>query len=179
MKAIILNILGFNIVWTALVLGAAHGRAWIGVPAYVLFAACQLWASPHHRRELQLTLVVAPAGWLVDSLYVALGLLQYAQPWPGPPFAPWWIAALWANFVLLLNHSLTPFRRRQALVAALGMVGGPLTYLTAARLGAVTFGPDWLTALLVLALVWSAAVPLLFRLDEMLQRQPLIDGQSP
>lgn len=179
MKAIILNVLGFNIVWTALVLGAAHGRVWIGLPAYFLFAACQLWASPHSRRELQLTLVVAPMGWLVDSLYVALGLLQYAQPWPGPPFAPWWIAVLWANFVLLLNHSLAFFRRRQALVAALGMVGGPLTYLGAARLGAVTFGPDRLTALLVLALVWSVAVPLLFRLDGLFRKQPITDGQSP
>lgn len=173
MKAIILNVAGFNVVWTALVLGAAHGLALLGLLAYLGFASWQLSISPVRHRDIVLTLLVAPLGWLVDSVYVAAGLMQFAQPWPGAPLAPWWIAVLWANFVLLVNHGLAPFRQRQILVACLGLLGGPMAYLGADQLGAVTLDPHRVAALLVLAAVWAAAVPLLFQLDKLLQRTRL------
>lgn len=166
MIALIVNLLGFNVVWTAAVMGAAHGMAVLGLAAYAVFAGWQFLVASHRPgRDLVLTLVVVPTGWLVDSALAALGWLHYAPGWPGPGLAPWWIALLWANFVLILNHGLAPLHARPALAAVLGALGGPFAYLVAERLGAVSFPPGHAPGLLALAVVWASAMPLLFGLN--------------
>ena len=165
MIATIANILGFNIVWFTTVLGAATGRAFVGLLAYVVFAGWQLFNTAQPRRELWLTLALVTGGWLVDSTYVLLGLMQFTGVGSGAPVAPWWIALLWANFALLVNHSIAPLRDKPAIGAVLGALGAPLAYFTAERLDAVSFTAGAGPALAATAIAWAAAVPLMFLIN--------------
>ncbi|MDN5939793.1 MAG: DUF2878 domain-containing protein [Salinisphaera sp.] len=169
MNGAVLNLLLFHSVWVATVWAAAAGRAWIGLAAVLVFAVWELPFSPHARRELTLMALVVPLGWAADSAYVALDLLRYAEPVPGPPFAPWWIAILWANFSLVVNRGLAWLAGRPWLAALFGAVGGPLAYYGAEKLGGVDFVASPFTVLAVLAIVWAIAIPAIFALNRRLQ----------
>jgi hypothetical protein len=76
--------------------------------------------------------------------------------------APAWILALWVTFALTFSQSLRYLQSRLWLAALLGLLGGPLAYLGAARgWHVVTFAePAW-RGLLALALGWALATPAL------------------
>lgn len=159
------NAIGYQLVWFCAVAGAGHGWAWAGPLAATCFAALTLHASPRRGQDVRLMLCAIALGALVDGAFAASGWLHYAQPWPSPALAPPWICAIWASFALTLNHSLSFLRGRPWLASALGAVGGPLAYASAARgFGALAFGVDEGLALLSLALTWALVVPLLMRL---------------
>ena len=73
--------------------------------------------------------------------------------------APLWIAALWALFATLQRHGLAWLARRPALAALFGLVGSPLSYAAAERLGAVEVHDAFARGPLVLGVTWAAAVP--------------------
>ncbi len=155
------NFVGYQVVWFAIVIGAGQGQPWPGVGAAVAFVAWQSW-GPQRALMLRLVAVALLVGAVIDGALSAGGLLAYASPWPSPPWPPVWILAIWAAFAVTLPRSLAFLQGRPWVAATFGAVGGPLAYLAAARLGsAVAFAmPRW-PALLVLALAWAVAMPLL------------------
>jgi hypothetical protein len=52
-------------------------------------------------------------------------------------------------------------RDRYLVSAVFGAVGGPLAYLAGVRLGAAILGPSQRAALIVVAIEWAFAMPLL------------------
>jgi|HubBroStandDraft_6_1064221.scaffolds.fasta_scaffold35119_3 hypothetical protein len=157
------NLLGYQLVWFLAVYGAGAGRAWPALAAAALFALWQLAGSATPRDDLRLIGIGLGCGVLLDGLLARLQLLHYAAAAVAlpPGGAPLWILALWVAFALTLNHSLRWLRGRVLRAALLGLLGGPLAYLAAARLaGAVSFvAPAW-HALTVLALGWAGALAL-------------------
>jgi hypothetical protein len=70
---------------------------------------------------------------------------------------------LWALVASTLNSSLSWLRGKPLLGAVLGAIAGPLSYEAGIRLGAGSWGPHGqLGGLVVLAIVWGAAMPLFF-----------------
>lgn len=146
--------------WFACVLGAAAGRPLLGVVFVALVAVVHL-VRRDDRRGLAFMLGAATVVGLVSDGSLALaGILvfppQAALGWP----VPIWMLALWVNFALAID-SLAWFAPRPLLAALAGAVGGPLSYLAGARLGAVTLLPSEPVALAVIAVVWLLAMPLL------------------
>ncbi|MCC6559900.1 MAG: DUF2878 domain-containing protein [Xanthomonadales bacterium] len=163
---LVLNAVLFQCVWFACVAGAGAGYWWAGLPALALLAAWQLRVSHCPRAEAALLACAALLGFLIDSALALGGWLSYAAPLPFAGLAPVWIVALWAGFALTVNHSLAFLKHRYALAVLFGALGGPLAYLGAARgFAAVQFEAPLLEALLVLALAWAVATPLLLRLS--------------
>ncbi len=160
----------FQAAWFACVLGAAHGRSGWGVLAVAAVVALTWAASNARADELRLTALALLMGLAWDTALLQLGLLAYASPGPLPSLAPLWILALWALFATLLRGPLAWLQGRPLLAAALGAVGGPLSYLAAVRLGAGSF-PDGSRALLVLALGWSVMTPALTEAARHLERR--------
>lgn len=169
----IFNLIFFNAVWFACVLGAANGMGWLGPLVLVAFAVWQLSISHVRASDLQLLLVAGAVGWLIDTAYIQSGLLSYASPAPSVDVAPWWILALWFNFALTLNHVLRWLQNRFLLAAAFGAVGGPLAYYAGVRLDAVYFEATAMNALVVLAVAWALVTPLLVWLAGYSQRARL------
>nr|WP_297525491.1 DUF2878 domain-containing protein [uncultured Roseateles sp.] len=152
----------FQAAWFACVLGAAHGRAGLGVLA-VVAAVLVTWALSDRRGvDVLLTVLAVLMGLVWDTLMLRAGWVRYASPGPGAfsLLAPAWILALWALFATLLRGPLAWLHGRPLLAAVLGGVGGPLSYLAAVRLGAGSF-ENTTQAMLILAAGWAVMTPVL------------------
>lgn len=173
MRWMLFNVLGFQAVWWACVLGAGAGRAWAGPLAVAAFAVVHLRLTPTPARDLRLLAAAVLFGLLLDGLFGASGLLVYAAANGPAALAPAWILALWAGFALTLTHSMAWLATRPLAAAAFGCVGGPLAYAGAAAVaGAVTFPHGGTVALGAVAAGWALALPLLYALDRRLGAQP-------
>ncbi|MBX6421368.1 MAG: DUF2878 domain-containing protein [Nevskia sp.] len=171
-----INALAFQLIWFAIALGAAHGRVWIGalllaawLPVHFRWSACR-------RDDLVLALLLAAGGPLVDTALMHAGLIAYqGAPLPGG-LAPAWLAALWLNFALTLNHSLRWIGSHPALAALFGAAGGPLSYWAGQRLGAVHLATPVWQPLLALGAIWTLTMLALARMQR--AREALRAAQS-
>ncbi|MGN6329286.1 MAG: DUF2878 family protein [Rhodanobacter sp.] len=157
-----LSLLGYQAVWFAAVIGAGRGLAWPGVLAMLVYAAAQLLLARNVRVDFSLMAAGLLLGFLLDGTLIRCGLASYAAGWPGLRLAPAWVLALWVTFALTCSQSLRYLQSRLWLAALLGLLGGPLAYLGAARgWHAVSFAdPAW-RGLLALAIGWALATPTL------------------
>jgi hypothetical protein len=162
-----INIAFYQATWFAAVIGAARGWWWAGPALLTVFAIWQLATSAQRRADIELMAIAAIVGFIVDSVFVRCGLLQYATAVPFATLAPAWIVALWMSFALTLNHSLAYMKTHLPLAAVLGAVGAPLAYLAASRgWHAILFTASPALALGVLAAVWAIVTPSLFWLAD-------------
>lgn len=155
------NLLLFQAGWFAAVLGAANGMPWLGILVIAGSLAFHLYRASEPAREARLVVVVLLVGLMFESVLAASGWVAYADHAASTP--PAWMVALWANFAVTLNIALRSLRTRAGLLAALGLVGGPLAYWGGAGLDALSWqdpGP----AFVYIALGWAFLMPLLGRL---------------
>lgn len=163
----VFNAAGYQLVWLISVAGAARGSSFAGPLAALVFALVVLGFGGKTRADLRLIPLVLSIGLIADSIWIALGWLEYGAPWPSSAFAPAWILGIWLAFALTLNHSLDFLKRRYTIAALLGAIGGPLAYWSAARgLGVVRFDASVTTVLLGLSAGWAAMFPLLVRISQ-------------
>jgi hypothetical protein len=156
------NLVGFNAVWFALVLGAAAGLWWPGLAALAVFAIATVATSRWPRADLKLVGAALAIGFVLETALVQGGVFRYAMPVPWPELAPLWMLGLWANFALSVNHSLGFLSGRVLLAAVLGAVAGPLAYWGAARVfGAAEILSPAPVALAILAIAYALATPAL------------------
>ena len=159
-----LNMVLYQATWLAAVAGAGHGLWWPGLGVLAVFAALQLSLGPWRRADACLFVGVSLLGFVLDSTFAQLGLMQFqaAVPWPG--FAPVWMVALWTSFALTLNHSLAFLQGRPLLAALLGAIGAPLAYWAAGRgWHAVAFPLGVAPMFGTTAIAWALLMPLLSR----------------
>lgn len=157
-----LSLIGYQAVWFAAVIGAGHGLAWPGVLGMLVYALVQLAGARNVRTDLGLMAAGLMFGLLLDGTLSRSGLASYSADLPNPALAPAWILALWVSFALTFSQSLRYLQSRLWLAALLGLIGGPLAYLGAARgWQVVTFAEPIWHALLALALGWALATPAL------------------
>lgn len=159
-----LNAIGYQLVWFALVIGAAHEATGWPLVAGALFIAIQVTLSHRVAGECRLLGIALLCGLVVDGVPAALGWWHYASPTPSlpPGGAPAWILMLWVSFATTLTRSLSFIRFRPGWAALLGAIGAPMAYLGAARGWAAVIlpQPDY-PALAWLAVTWGVALPVL------------------
>ena len=164
----LLTVAGYECVWFAAVMGAGRGHDWPGLGAAAAFIGWRLGASRIRGLEVRLLAAALLIGAVLEACWVRSGLIRYAAAWPLAS-APAWLLALWASFGLTIVPLFGWLRRRTWLAAALGALGGPLSYWAAGRgFGAVHFPAKPLWALGALALGWAAAMPALTTLERRL-----------
>jgi hypothetical protein len=163
----VLNAVGYQVVWLVSILGAARGSSAAGLLVAAAFIACVLAFGGKRQADLRLMPIALLTGLIVDSAWIAMGWLHYDAPWPLAWLTPAWMIGIWLSFALTLNHSLAFLKHRFALAAALGALGGPLAYWSAAReFGAVHFDASVATVLLGVGIGWACIFPLLLRRAE-------------
>ncbi len=103
------NLIGYQLVWFAAVIGAGRGLALAGaagVPRSTLRSQLAL-SRAVAARDLRLLGAALLCGLLLDGgLIRSRAGCSYAAPWPGRGVAPAWILALWVTFALTFNQSL-------------------------------------------------------------------------
>lgn len=157
----LINASAFQVLWAAIVLSAAHGIDLLGAALLLAWLPMHARLSRVARTDLALFLVLALAGPLLDTLLEQLGWIRFSGMRLHPALAPLWLAALWGNFALTLNHSLRPVLERPALAILLGAIGGPLAYWAGARFGIAEFLAPQYRGLLALALIWASVMAVL------------------
>jgi len=152
----------FQAAWPACVIGAAYGKIWIGLVVVGGMAVWQLRSVRRHQLDFTLVAICLGIGFVLDSLFVQLGILDYATAWPWAEFAPIWIMLLWVALALVINHSMRAFQNRLVLLSIFGGIGSPMSYFAGSRFGAVEWlVPAW-QVILATGLSWAILLPALF-----------------
>ena len=161
-RAFLVNQGLFQLAWPACVIGAAHEIYWTGLLVVGALVVWQLNRHNRHALDYRMLLVCLGLGFVLDTLWIQLGLLEFAMPWPSAHFAPFWIMLLWVSVALVINHSLAAFKNRLVLLAVAGGIGSPFSYFAGSRFGAVEWlAPAW-QVILATGLSWAIVLPLLF-----------------
>jgi hypothetical protein len=149
----LINAVLFQLGWFAVLLFNQHA-----VVILALTLILHFYLSPSRKNDF-LVLLLAPIGWLLDY-----SLFQLS--WLGADSAhfPLWLLLLWVSFVLTLNHSLIWLSKQHWLrVSLLGMIGGPLSYMSAIKTGLLTTSLSPLLFVLTFAILWASLLPLLLK----------------
>lgn len=172
-----INLVGYQLVWFAIVISASRGQPMWGIAAALAFIALQFHYSTTRSADSRALVAAFLCGFLLDGALVSTGWLQYASPLINLP-APVWILSLWLAFAMTLNHSMAFLRGKPLLAAVLGGIGGPMAYLGAARgFDAVIFAtPAW-RGILLLAIGWASALATLAVLTQRWANEHA--GQTP
>jgi hypothetical protein len=165
---IIINFVLFQFAWFACVLGAANAMPWIGVVVTIAVGLWHFFQAKQAQTEFMLIIIAMIIGGLFDQTLLSLTLIHYESHGFGTSsmnafIVPIWIIALWAGFATTLNRSLRWMRNKTLLAILFGAIGGPLAYIAAEKLGAVTLTN---TSLVVLSFGWAILTPLLLKLSE-------------
>lgn len=165
MKRNLLNVALYQAGWFACILGAAHGRPWIGPLAATGLLGVHLALSEARGYEFMMAAAALVIGLGADGLLTVAGVLHFAEPGLAP-----WMPALWVLLATLFGGVLAWLSGRYLVAAALGAVGGPLAYLAGERLGAleVAEGREW-----AVALEWVLAFPALLWISDRLRARVL------
>ena len=168
--SLVINALGFQVAWWALVASVAPGFEAAALALCALLAAAHFrYMSTSPRREAALAVAALLVGICVDSVLQASGFITFHGASLGP-LSPFWLWMLWALFGLTLDASMAFLKRRHlALSALLGGVFGPLSYLAGAKVGAAELVSMPLN-FAVLAGAWVIALPLLVWLARRAER---------
>lgn len=163
--AIIINFVLFQLAWFACVVGAAKQTPWLGVAAALACVAWHLHTAKKINAELILLGIALLVGGLFDQFLLSSKLLTYQAHGWNSALVPIWILALWAIFVTTLNVSLRWMRGRWLIAISFGLIGGPLAYLGAQKLGAVTLNANP-NSYIALAIGWACLTPLFVKLSQ-------------
>lgn len=164
-KNIVINFVLFQISWFACVLGAAREQPWLGVAVVLACVAWHLAKAKNARNELILLLIALLIGGLFDQMMQSTGLISYKAHGWSTDLVPAWILALWLAFTTTLNVSLRWMHGRWLVAILFGLIGGPLAYLGAVKLGAATLNNPP-ASYIVLALGWGTLTPLLLIISQ-------------
>ena len=162
---VIINFVLFQIGWFASVLGAAKQMPWVGVIFMLLFLVWHLSQALRPKLEIILVIITVIIGGIYDLLMTHNQLLTYQSPGWSTALPAAWILVLWAEFAMILNVSLRWMKKRWLIAILFGAIGGPLAYIGAARLGAVSIDALPLSYV-ALSVGWAIITPILLKLSE-------------
>jgi len=158
----LLSFVGLQVGWLACVLGAAHGRPWIGPAVVLATLVIHVRAQPpaDRAREVLVLAVAAVLGLLVDTTLISAGVITAGAV----TVSPVWLIALWPNVAAATARtgSLAFLDERPILASLVGAVAAPLAYQAGSRLGAIGLGNDAARALLAIGAAWSCVLPTFF-----------------
>jgi len=164
-----INMLWMQVLWFGTIIGADSSQLWFAPMLLMGFAFWQFRPARRVYGDFKLMLVAVLIGLILDTTWVKLGWLEFEGGWPLSKLAPLWILVLWASLALTLNHSLAWLQSRLMLAALLGAICSPLSYLAAARLGAVNIVSESSLWFVGLGLSWAVTLPFLLWLAKHLK----------
>ncbi|MCV6615261.1 MAG: DUF2878 domain-containing protein [Cellvibrionaceae bacterium] len=166
----IFNFMLFELAWLACAFAAANDLAWLAALVCLLAVGIHLgWCEQGARgHELQLLLCLAGMGLVWESVLTATGHTVYRGH--SSALAPYWIVLMWAQFAITLNYSMAWLQQQLWLAAILGGIFGPLAFLGAEKLGAISLAKGNST-LVLLALGWALLMPACFLINRLLKQR--------
>ena len=162
---LVVNFILFQIGWFACVIGAAKQMPWLGVATVLAIVIWHLTQAKQAKKEVQLLIIALVIGGTFDQIMLNHQLITYQAHGWSSMLVPVWILALWAEFVTVLNVSLRWMKGRWLVAVLFGAIGGPLAYVGAEKLGAVTLN-HLPISYVALSVGWACLTPLLLKLSQ-------------
>ena len=160
------NILGFKVCWWACVLGAVSNQKYLGPILVIIYLFIHLYliSAELRKSEIYLLLFAGILGTLVDSFFLNFNLLSYEGSYANITYiAPLWITAMWVGFSSTLNQAFKKIIDKYYIQVVLGLIFGPIAYITGSGLNAIIFNPEYNKnlILIIIAIAWGLSFPLL------------------
>jgi hypothetical protein len=154
---VILNYVLFQVGWFSCVLGAANNQPWLACLVVLAIVLGQVYYAPFPKQALKLILLACVLGSFVDQMLLNNHIVEYASNGWSVAIVPVWIIGLWMSFSSTLNVSMRWLRNQKVTAFLFGLIGGPLAYVAAEKLGAIHI-PPMLLNYVILGLFWGFAM---------------------
>ena len=121
-----------------------------------------------------LLVVAGIFGTIADSLLLNTNILVYDGMYSSVDFiAPLWITAMWVGFTATLNHAFKKIINKYSIQAILGMIFGPIAYITGKSLGAIEFNSLYSqnNILIIISIAWGMSFPFLCWMSNKIRKQ--------
>ncbi|MDX2308117.1 MAG: DUF2878 family protein [Hyphomicrobium sp.] len=161
MTLILIDIVAYYAAWAGAAIGAAHNRPDLAAAACLAALVPHLVSSADRTRSLALMAVGLGIGLLVESVLAAAGATAFKSQDLGPWLPPLWSLLLWMSFATLLPRALVILQARPLLGAVLAALAAPLAYHAGSEIGALTVLEPYTRSLVLIALAWGIAMPIL------------------
>lgn len=151
---IIANVVLLNLLWFASVLGAANGLSWPAAIMLVLLLSFNFIYAGMTQLDYKIILTSVLAGLLIDGVMMHQGWVIYAHNQPDLGFVPpLWIMMLWVGFGASIRIGMQWLLNNPFIGGLIMMVGAPLSYVSAGKLGAAVM-PDLWQAMSFIGVCW-------------------------
>ena len=172
----IFNIAGFKVCWWACVWGATSNQKYLGPFLVLLYLIVHIYSISYQLRnaEIYLLCIAGILGTVVDSLFLNLDFLSYKGLYDNIDYiAPLWITAMWVGFTATLNHAFKKIINKYSIQAILGMIFGPIAYITGKSLGAIEFNSLYSqnNILIIISIAWGISFPFLCWMSNKIRKQ--------
>ena len=130
----LINAIGFQLCWWLI---ALYKQEYVRIAIALIVLHFQLLKF-HKTKEVIFVFFISIIGIAIDSLLLSLGVFNIENPLDlGVMIIPFWLMVLWVSFSLTLNHCLSWIFNRNLVLIFFGGAGGALSYVGAAKLGAL------------------------------------------
>ena len=159
----IINFTLFQLLWFGCVLGAAHEFILPSIVIFIVMLITHL--VPKFNAELDLTLVLCCFffGFVLDSFLAYFNFIDYRFNAGLSQVAPFWILFLWIGFALTLNNSMSWLMKKPKVGSFFIVIGAPLSYFSAEKLGAIKINEQPITFILI-SIMWFVVYHILIAL---------------
>ncbi|MEZ5470846.1 MAG: DUF2878 domain-containing protein [Marinicella sp.] len=148
------SLLLLNVLWFASVMGAANQIIWPSAICLLALMMVLLIQQTLTKTDFKIIVLSLVLGWFIDGYLSYSGLIEYQEVLQTPEvMPPIWILFLWVGFGATITKGMQWMFNNHLLGALFIVIGAPLSYYSAERLGAVEIN-NYLTAMPFIAISW-------------------------
>ena len=157
----IYDLIGFKICWIMCAFSTKWGLPYLGPIITLIFILIHLIIVKFKLRDIKIISLAIVLGLIIDSIFFQFQLIEYEGGVLSKlKIAPFWILSMWGGFAVTLLYTLNTIKKRYAISALIGIIGGPLSYNACVQIGSITINGS--IAYVSLAISWGLIIPLLF-----------------
>lgn len=149
----IYNFIAYQLVWFISIYGSVHLHPMVGPASALFFLIAHFIIVTNKLDHIKLLLIISTSGFLIEWLILSRFCYDYVSY--HSLFIPFWLYGIWCCFSCTLFFSLRPIVKNGWSSILGGAIFGPLSYYGAARLGAISLQPGFIS-ISILAIVWAA-----------------------
>jgi len=156
-------IIGFQMVWFACAWGISHHYPLLPLLLSLVYLNTFMSKQLDKKSAYLFLGKFLIYGFIADSLISSLGLISFMNAYP-QPFGwvqPWWLSLLWLCFAASAKSSFSWLEKRQPIAVILGIVAGPIAYLSGQKFG--VFLDIQPLGFVLLSVFWGAIMWLLIK----------------
>lgn len=140
----LVNIALLNLLWFASILGTAHAQLWPAIMMLFLLLMVTFIYQGISKLDAKIIAVSLICGILIDGFLASQGTITYGHTLHDVAFLPpTWILLLWVGFGATVRVGMQWLLSNPVIGGAFMLIGAPLSYYSAAKLGAVVINDLW------------------------------------